>query len=73
MQRCRIESRDIRNLCENLTRNKQLRYLNLGSNKIGSGCELLFDSLAKNGTLEVLDLFDVDFSNQGAFALTNLL
>lgn len=73
MQRCRIESRDIHNLSENLAINKQLRYLNLGSNKIGSGCELLFDSLAKNSCLEVLELFDVDFSNQGAFALTNLL
>lgn len=50
-----------------------LKYLNLGQNKLGSSVELLFDSLVTNSTLEVLDLFDVDFSNQGAHALANML
>jgi Ran GTPase-activating protein (RanGAP) involved in mRNA processing and transport len=74
IQSCRLEGRDVRRLSVALQQNKVLRYLNIGSNKLGDeGAQLLAEALTSNQSIEYLDMFDVDFGNNTAFAFQNLL
>jgi Ran GTPase-activating protein (RanGAP) involved in mRNA processing and transport len=61
-------------LCDALAKNKTLKVLNLGINKLDNvGMELLSGALYENTALEYLDLFDCFFSNDGASYLEHAL
>lgn len=61
---------DMKKFCMSLGANPYLKVLNLGMNKLGdTGVQYLGNALKVNIGLVLLDLFGVDFSNEGALAL----
>jgi Ran GTPase-activating protein (RanGAP) involved in mRNA processing and transport len=67
MNRCRMIGNDLKKLCQSLSVNPYLKVLNLGQNKLGdTGVQFLANALKVNIGLTHLDLFDVEFGDDGA-------
>jgi Ran GTPase-activating protein (RanGAP) involved in mRNA processing and transport len=65
---------DLKKFCQSISTNPYLRVLNMGMNKLGdSGVQYLANALKVNIGLHFVDLFDVEFGDDGAMALAEAL
>lgn len=66
LNKTRMIGNDLKKFCQSLSTNPYLKVLNLGMNRLGdNGVQYLANALKVNIGLAMVDLFDVEFSDEG--------